>query len=397
MLSCLRRGFDLLAQHGLGRFDLASLPQEDPVVYDMLGRADSLGVFQVESRAQMNFLPRMQPRCFYDLVIEVAIVRPGPIQGDMVHPYLRRRNGEEPVTLPSDALGKVLGKTLGVPLFQEQAMQIAITGAGFSPDEADRLRRALATFKKHGDVGMFRDLFLRGMARNGYDPDFAARCFGQIEGFGSYGFPESHAASFALLVYASAWMKCHHPGIFACALLNSQPMGFYAPAQIVRDAREHGVTVRPVCINASGWDNAMEPDERGGLALRLGFRQVKGVGADSAEWIVAARGNGYRSVQDVWRKAGVPPRDITALAEADAFASLGLARRDALWQARAIGGARPLPLFDGDMDGEGGAEPPPNLPAARLGEEVVEDYLRLRLSLRAHPVALLRAALTPGM
>ncbi len=397
MLSCLRRGFDLMARHGLGRFDLASLPQEDPVVYDMLGRADSLGVFQVESRAQMNFLPRMQPRCFYDLVIEVAIVRPGPIQGDMVHPYLRRRNGQEAVTLPSDALGAVLGKTLGVPLFQEQAMQIAITGAGFSPDEADRLRRSLATFKKHGDVGVFRDRFLRGMARNGYDPDFAARCFGQIEGFGSYGFPESHAASFALLVYASAWMKCHHPGIFACALLNSQPMGFYAPAQIVRDAREHGVTVRPVCINASGWDNAMEPDERGGMALRLGFRQVKGVGADSAEWIVAARGNGYRSVDDVWRKADVPPRDITALAEADAFASLGLSRRDALWQARAIGGARPLPLFAGDMDGEGGHEPPPNLPEARLGEEVVEDYLRLRLSLRAHPVALLRAALTPGM
>ncbi|MGS4946294.1 error-prone DNA polymerase [Meridianimarinicoccus sp. RP-17] len=396
MLSCLRRGFDLLARHGLGRFDLASLPQEDSIVYDMLGRADSLGVFQVESRAQMNFLPRMQPRCFYDLVIEVAIVRPGPIQGDMVHPYLRRRNGEEAVTLPSDALGKVLGKTLGVPLFQEQAMQIAITGAGFTPEEADRLRRSLATFKKHGDVGVFRDRFLRGMARNGYDADFAARCFGQIEGFGSYGFPESHAASFALLVYASAWMKCHHPGIFACALLNAQPMGFYAPAQIVRDAREHGVTVRPVCINASGWDNAMEPDERGGLALRLGFRQVKGVGADSAEWIVAARGNGYRGVDDVWRKAGVPPRDITALAEADAFASLGLSRRDALWQARAIGGARPLPLFD-DMDGEGGFEPPPNLPAARLGEEVVEDYLRLRLSLRAHPVALLRAALTPGM
>jgi DNA polymerase III alpha subunit len=315
----------------------------------------------------------------------------------MVHPYLRRRRGEEKVEFPSDELGRVLAKTLGVPLFQEQAMQIAITGAGFSPEEADRLRRALATFKKHGDVGMFRDRFLRDMARNGYDADFAARCFGQIEGFGSYGFPESHAASFALLVYASAWMKCHHPGIFACALLNSQPMGFYAPAQIVRDAREHGVTVRPVCINASGWDNAMEPDERGGLALRLGFRQVKGVGADSAEWIVAARGNGYRGVQDVWRKAGVPPRDITALAEADAFASLGLTRRDALWQARPIGGARPLPLFDGDMDGEGGHELPPNLPAARLGEEVVEDYLRLRLSLRAHPVALLRAALTPGM
>ncbi|QIE41233.1 error-prone DNA polymerase [Rhodobacteraceae bacterium SC52] len=397
MLSCLRKGFDLLGQHALGRFDLASLPQEDPQVYDMLGRADSLGVFQVESRAQMNFLPRMQPRCFYDLVIEVAIVRPGPIQGDMVHPYLRRRNGEESVTFPSDALGAVLGKTLGVPLFQEQAMQIAITGAGFTPDEADRLRRSLATFKKHGSVSEFRDRFLRGMAKNGYDSDFAERCFGQIEGFGSYGFPESHAASFALLVYASAWMKCHHPGIFACALLNSQPMGFYAPAQIVRDAREHGVTVLPVCVNASAWDNIMEPAEQGGLALRLGFRQIKGLREEAAAWIEAARGNGYRGVQDVWRKAGVPPRQIVALAEGDAFAALGLSRRDALWQARAITAEKPLPLFAGELDGEGGLEPAAHLPRMTLGEEVVEDYLSLRLSLRAHPLALLRADLTPDM
>ncbi|PWR04374.1 error-prone DNA polymerase [Meridianimarinicoccus roseus] len=396
MLSCLRKGFDLMARHGLARHDLASLPQEDPLVYDMLGRADSLGVFQVESRAQMNFLPRMQPRCFYDLVIEVAIVRPGPIQGDMVHPYLRRRNGEEAVRFPSDALGAVLGKTLGVPLFQEQAMQIAITGAGFTPDEADRLRRSLATFKKHGNVSEFRDRFLRGMARNGYDRDFAERCFSQIEGFGSYGFPESHAASFALLVYASAWMKCHHPGIFACALLNSQPMGFYAPAQIVRDARAHGVTVLPVCINASTWDNTMEPSDDGGLALRLGFRQLKGLREDTADWIEAARGNGYRGVQDVWRKAGVPPRQIVALAEADAFASLGLSRREALWQARAITAEKPLPLFAGELDGEGGSEPAAYLPRMTLGEEVVEDYTAMRLSLRAHPVALLRAALTPG-
>jgi len=277
MLTCIRKAFELLARHHGQEHTLATLPPEDPRVYDMLCRADSVGVFQVESRAQMNFLPRMRPRCFYDLVIEVAIIRPGPIQGDMVHPYIRRRNGEEQVSFPSDALGAVLGKTLGVPLFQEQAMQIAITGAGFSPDEADRLRRSLATFKKHGSVSEFRDRFLRGMKRNGYDMDFAERCFSQIEGFGSYGFPESHAASFALLVYASAWIKCHHPGIFACALLNSQPMGFYAPAQIVRDAREHGVTVRPVCINASYWDNVMEPDGNGGLALRLGFRHVKGL------------------------------------------------------------------------------------------------------------------------
>ncbi|MEM6618846.1 MAG: error-prone DNA polymerase, partial [Pseudomonadota bacterium] len=268
MLSCVRKAFDLIEAHHGTRYSLATVPPEDPVVYDMLCEADSLGVFQVESRAQMNFLPRMRPRCFYDLVIEVAIIRPGPIQGDMVHPYLRRRRGEEKVTFPSDALGEVLGKTLGVPLFQEQAMQIAIIGAGFTPDQADRLRRALATFKKKGNISEFRDMFMAGMAQNGYEPDFAARCFSQIEGFGSYGFPESHAASFALLVYASAWLKHHHPGIFACALLNSQPMGFYAPAQIVRDAREHGVEVRPVCVNASFWDNVMEPDGRGGLALR---------------------------------------------------------------------------------------------------------------------------------
>src|SRR6056297_2780461 len=269
MLTCIRKAFALLQQHHGLTHDLASLPPEDPAVYDMLCEADSLGVFQVESRAQMNFLPRMRPRCFYDLVIEVAIVRPGPIQGDMVHPYLRRRRGEEEVTFPSDALGAVLGTTLGVPLFQEQAMQIAIVGAGFSPEEADRLRRALATFKKHGNVGEFRDRFLRGMRANGYDMAFAERCFSQIEGFGSYGFPESHAASFAHLVYASAWIKHHHPAVFACALLNAQPMGFYAPAQIVRDAREHGVTVRPVCINASYWDNTLEPDWQGRLALRL--------------------------------------------------------------------------------------------------------------------------------
>ena len=275
MLSCIRKAFDLIQQHHQTDYTLATLPPEDPAVYDMLCAADSLGVFQVESRAQMNFLPRMKPRCFYDLVIETAIVRPGPIQGDMVHPYLRRRNGEEQVQFPSDELGRVLGKTLGVPLFQEQAMQIAILGAGFTPEEADMLRRSLATFKKNGNVSDFRIRFMRGMRENGYEEDFAARCFSQIEGFGSYGFPESHAASFALLVYASAWLKRHHPGIFACALLNSQPMGFYAPAQIVRDAREHGVEVLPVCVNRSFWDNVMEADGRGGIALRLGFRQIK--------------------------------------------------------------------------------------------------------------------------
>ena len=396
MLTCIRKAFDLIDQHHRARHTLATLPPEDARVYDMLCRADSIGVFQVESRAQMNFLPRMRPRNFYDLVIEVAIIRPGPIQGDMVHPYIRRRNGEEAVSFPSDELGQVLGKTLGVPLFQEQAMQIAIVGAGFTPEQADRLRRSLATFKKHGNVSEFRTLFMRGMRRNGYDEDFAARCFSQIEGFGSYGFPESHAASFALLVYASAWIKCHHPGIFACALLNSQPMGFYAPAQIVRDAREHGVVVRPVCINASFWDNVMEPDGRGGLALRLGFRQIKGLAEEDATWLTAARGNGYVEVGDVWRRAGLGPAVLERLAEADAFAALGVTRREALWAAKAIASAKPLPLFARDMEGEAIDEPTAHLPEMSLGENVVEDYVATRLSLKAHPVGLLRHILTPG-
>jgi len=395
MLSCIRKAFDLVAQHHGPRYTLATLPQEDPKVYDMLCRADSIGVFQVESRAQMNFLPRMKPRTFYDLVIEVAIVRPGPIQGNMVHPYIRRRNEQEAVSFPSDALGAVLAKTLGVPLFQEQAMQIAIIGAGFTPDEADRLRRALATFKKHGNISDFKTRFLRGMENNGYEADFSTRCFSQIEGFGSYGFPESHAASFAFLVYASAWLKCHHPGVFACALLNSQPMGFYAPAQIVRDARAHDVAVQPICINESYWDNAMQPDGQGGLALRLGFRQIKGLREDDAVWISAARGNGYLSVEDVWRRAGLAPAVLARLAEADVFAGLGLTRRQALWEAKALRSTAPLPLFGGDIEGEGIVEPAAYLPQMSLGEQVVEDYAAMRLSLRAHPVALIRHLLTP--
>ena len=394
MLSCIRKAFDLLKKHHSTRYTLATLPPEDPQVYDMLCEADSLGVFQVESRAQMNFLPRMRPRSFYDLVIQVAIIRPGPIQGDMVHPYLRRRNGLEVVTFPSDDLGKVLGKTLGVPLFQEQAMQIAIIGAGFTPTEADRLRRSLATFKKHGSVSEFHDRFLQGMADRGYPEEFAARCFAQIEGFGSYGFPESHAASFALLVYASAWIKKHHPGIFACALLNSQPMGFYAPAQIVRDARAHGVVVLPPDINQSQWDNVME--ERGGrLAVRLGFRQIKGMAEEEAQWIVAARGNGYLTVEDVWRRAGVQPATVSRLAEADVFASLGAGRREALWAAKALTGEEPLPLFAGLIEGEGIVEPAVQFRAMSEGEAVVEDYVSFRLTLRSHPVALLRHILTP--
>jgi DNA-directed DNA polymerase III PolC len=397
MLSCIRKAFDLLKQHHQADYTLATLPPEDPAVYDMLCTSDSLGVFQVESRAQMNFLPRMRPRCFYDLVIQVAIIRPGPIQGDMVHPFIRRRNGEEAVHFPSNDLGRVLGKTLGVPLFQEQAMQIAITGAGFTAEEADRLRRALATFKKHGNVSEFRTRFLRGMRANGYDQDFAERCFSQIEGFGSYGFPESHAASFALLVYASAWLKRHHPGIFACALLNSQPMGFYAPAQIVRDARDHGVEVRPVCINRSRWDNVMERTERGDLALRLGFRQIKAMREEEADWLTAARGNGYTAVDDVWRRAGLEAKTLTILAEADAFATLGISRRDALWAARALVPKKELPLFSGDLDGEGIVEAAVHLPQMTEGEAVVEDYVAMRLTLRSHPVALIRDRLSPGI
>ena len=395
MLTCIRKSFDMIKQHFGDNYTLANLPAEDPKVYDMLCRADSIGVFQVESRAQMNFLPRMKPRCFYDLVIQVAIVRPGPIQGDMVHPYIRRRNGEEVVNFPSDKLGKVLGKTLGVPLFQEQAMQIAIIGANFSPDEADRLRRALATFKKHGNVSEFLNRFINGMLKNGYDEDFAKRCFSQIEGFGSYGFPESHAASFALLVYASAWVKFHYPQIFACALLNSQPMGFYAPAQIIRDAKEHNVTVNPVCINHSFWDNTLEPDGIGGHAVRLGFRQIKGMKEEDAIWINTTRGNGYSSVHDVWRRAGISPNLLAHLAEADVFLALGYSRRKALWEAKAIKPHKPLPLFTDDLGDEFINEPSPNLPVMTTGEEVIEDYAALRFSLRAHPVALLRSYLTP--
>lgn len=394
MLTAIRKCFDLIALHRGPRHDLETLPRECPDTYEMLCRGDSVGVFQVESRAQMNFLPRMQPRQFYDLVIEVAIVRPGPIQGGMVHPYLRRRQGREPVVLPSTDLRPVLERTLGVPLFQEQAMQIAVVAAGFTPDEADRLRRSLATFRRMGTIGTFRDRFIGGMLERGYDPAFAEACFAQIEGFGEYGFPESHAASFALLVYASAWMKRHHPAAFTCALLNSQPMGFYAPAQLVRDAREHGVEVRPVCVNRSDWDCTLEPRPDGRLALRLGFRQIKGLREEDAAWIVAARGNGYPDVESLWRRAGVPPAALERLAEGDAFAGLPLNRRDALWAVRAIRAPRPLPLFG--AEGEGLREGLPDLPHLTLGEQVVEDYLSLRLSLRAHPMELMRPHL-PGL
>ena len=394
MLTCIRKAFALIAQHGGPEYSIASVPQEDTATYDMLCGADAVGVFQVESRAQLNFLPRMKPREFYDLVIEVAIVRPGPIQGGMVQPYIKRRQGLESVSFPSRALEGVLGKTLGVPLFQEQAMQIAVVAAGFTPEDADRLRRSLATFRRMGTIGGFREQFIDGMLANGYEPDFAARCFSQIEGFAEYGFPESHAAAFALLAYVSAWLKCHYPAVFACALLNAQPMGFYAPAQIVRDVRDHQVEVRPVCVNNSDWDNTLERRADGTLSLRLGFRQIRGFREEDARWIVAARGNGYRDPESLWLRAGIKPAVLERLAEADAFADTGLGRRNALWQVKAIRGAEPLPLFNDPIEGEGIHEPRAELPAMQLGEEVVEDYIAMRLSLRAHPMELLRPSIS---
>ncbi|RED50775.1 error-prone DNA polymerase [Aestuariispira insulae] len=395
MLTCIRKGFELLKTHYGRNYNLAMVPQGDAKTYDMLCRADSLGVFQVESRAQMAFLPRMKPRNFYDLVIEVAIVRPGPIQGDMVHPYLRRRNGEETVIFPSKELEQVLGKTLGVPLFQEQAMQIAIVAAGFTPSEADQLRRAMATFRHTGKVHTFHEKMVRGMLERGYDREFAERCFRQIEGFGEYGFPESHAASFALLVYVSAWMKCHYPAVFACALLNSQPMGFYAPAQIVRDARDHGVEVLPPDINESDWDCALQPSIHG-HALRLGLRMIKGLAQAEAEEILAFRGNGYRRVEDIWRRAGVSRKALNALARADAYASFDLDRRAAIWATKGIAGDKPLPLFQNAGEAERGDDPEVALPAMSLGAEVVTDYKAIKLSLRAHPLELMRPSL-PGV
>ena len=402
MLSCMRRAFDLLAEHKDIRLDLATIPAEDPRTYAMIRKADTLGTFQIESRAQMAMLPRIKPRTFYDLVIEVAIVRPGPIQGDMVHPYLRRREGKEEVTFPKPELEAVLGKTLGVPLFQEQAMRVAIECAGFSAGEADQLRRAMATFKHTGGVSKFGTKLIEGMVANGYDREFAERTFRQLEGFGSYGFPESHAASFALIAYASSWMKCWHPDAFCCALLNAQPMGFYAPAQIVRDARDHGVEVRPVCINASRWDCTLEPiegdDSR--FAVRLGLRLVKGLGnAEAARLVSSREETSFASVDDLWRQAGIPAVALVELAEADAFRpSLGLARREALWAIKALRD-EPLPLFAAAANREAGivpeqAEPEVHLKPMEAGREVVEDYGHVGLSLRRHPVSFLRSDLT---
>jgi len=442
MLGCMRRAFDLLRAHKSIDMNLSSAPlqEDDPATFEMIQRADTLGTFQIESRAQMSMLPRMKPKEFYDLVIEVAIVRPGPIQGDMVHPYLRRREGKEPVEYPSEALRQVLEKTLGVPLFQEQAMKVAIEGAGFTPAEADALRRSMATFKFTGGVGEFKDKMINGMIERGYTRDFATRTFKQIEGFGSYGFPESHAASFAKIAYASSWMKCHHPDVFCAALLNAQPMGFYAPAQIVRDAREHGVEVRPVCINASGWDCTLEDPPRNGegdhpkggggaraqrvllpsgrhggfaaappprfarspspakagedlLPLRLGLRMTAGLSGKEAEKILQARATGrFVSVEDAWRRSGVSRGALERLANADAFHGLLLSRRQALWQVRGLRDA-PLPLFAAAGIREEAREPAVRLTPMTEGREVVEDYRHVQLSLRAHPLSFLRPEL----
>ena len=401
MLSCLRRGFALMRAHGLGDHDLDTIPDAEPAVYDMLCKGDSIGVFQVESRAQINMLPRLRPRELYDLVIQVAIVRPGPIEGDMVHPYLRRRAKKEAVDYPSpspehgpaDELKAILGKTEGVPLFQEQAMSLAIKAAKFTPDEANQLRKAMATFRNVGKMEDFQAKLVEGMVVRGYQRDFATRCYKQIEGFGSYGFPESHALSFARLVYVSSWLKCFHPAVFGCAILNSQPMGFYAPAQLVQDARDHGVPVRPVDVNASEWDNALEPCDDASLAIRLGLRQVDGFRRDWADAMVTARTHAYASVEDLAARAALPSRALRLLAGADALGSLDLTRRTGVWEV-ARTPPRQLSLFAAAGAPELAAEPDAALPAMPPGEEVAADYQTTRLSLKDHPMRFLRPVFT---
>jgi error-prone DNA polymerase len=397
MLTCIRKSFDLISAHYGTNFTLATVPKEDPRVYEMLCKGDSIGVFQVESRAQINMLPRLRPRTFYDLVIEVAIVRPGPIQGDMVHPYLRRRNGEEIIAYPSPGpphdpaeLKNILGRTLGVPIFQEQAMKIAIEAAEFSPAEANELRKAMATFRSRGTIELLQDKMVGRMVARGYEEDFARRCFDQIKGFGEYGFPESHAASFAQLVYVSSWLKCHYPDAFCAALLNSQPMGFYAPAQLVRDATDHGVEVRPPDVNYSHWDSTLEPSQVG-FALRLGLRQITGFRIDAATRLVDARDAPFRDLKVLQDRAGLTAPHVRRLAEADALRSMFLDRRQALWDASALRDAPDLPLFQGARDE--GMEAPVALPAMPVCEQVVADYQTLRLSLKKHPMAFLRRSL----
>ncbi|MEM9582601.1 MAG: error-prone DNA polymerase [Pseudomonadota bacterium] len=401
MLTCIRKCFDLLDAHYGDSFELATVPPDDEATYDMLCKGDSLGVFQVESRAQMAMLPKLRPRRFYDLVIEVAIVRPGPIQGDMVHPYLRRRQGIEKVNYPApgpdhpqDELFKILGRTLGVPIFQEQAMQIAMDAAKFSPKEANELRKAMATFRSKGTIGALEDKMVGRMTERGYDPVFAARCFSQIKGFGDYGFPESHAASFAKLVYVSSWMKCHYPAAFACALLNSQPMGFYAPAQIVRCAREHGVEVRPADVNYSNWDNTLEPVSDKEFALRIGLRQIDGLREDAMQRLVAARDAPYENFAEMKKRARLDAGSCRKLAAADALRSMGLDRRQALWETQALKDAPDLPIFTHADARDIGVEPEVRLPEMPRAEHVVADYQTLRLSLKAHPMRFFRSSLT---
>jgi error-prone DNA polymerase len=390
MLTCIRKAFDLAKQHYNLDLTLANIPQDDPAVYAMISHAETIGVFQIESRAQMAMLPRLKPQCFYDLVIEVAIVRPGPIQGDMVHPYLRRRNGEEPVEYPSKELEDILGKTLGVPLFQEQAMKIAIVAAGFTPTEADELRRAMATFKSLGVVSRFGEKLVNGMRARGYTQEYAHRIFKQLEGFGSYGFPESHAASFALLVYVSSWLKCYYPDVFSTALLNSMPMGFYQPAQIIIDARKNGVEVRPVDVNASGWDNILEERSDKYCPIRLGFRQVKGIREEDLQLLVQNRKEGYTSISALV-EAGVPVSTLEKLADADGFRSMGLDRRRALWEVSALDD-QPVALFAGQPS-ESATEERVSLPEMSAAEQVFQDYATTSLSLKAHPVSFVREKL----
>jgi error-prone DNA polymerase len=390
MLTCIRKAFDLAKLHYNLDLTLANIPQDIPEVYDMICHADTIGVFQIESRAQQSMLPRLKPRNFYDLVIEVAIVRPGPIQGDMVHPYLRRRNKEEPVEYPSKDLKEILSRTLGIPLFQEQAMKIAITAAGFTPSEADELRRSMATFKAKGMVERFEEKLISGMMQKGYQREYAHRVFKQLEGFGSYGFPESHAASFALLVYVSSWLKCFYPDVFACALLNSMPMGFYQPAQIVIDARKHDVDVRPVDINLSDWDNKLEEKSGKYCAMRLGFRQVKGLRDDDMQLLVSKRSTGFSSIIEL-RNAGISQSVLEKLADADTFNSIGLDRRKALWEI-STGNDQPTGIFTGQPADQSG-EDKVKLPVMRTSEHVVLDYASTSLSLKAHPVSFVREKL----
>jgi error-prone DNA polymerase len=397
MLGCLRRFFDMAAAEKGVTLDLASIPQDDPVVYDMICRADTVGVFQIESRAQMSMLPRLKPRTLDDLTIEVAVVRPGPIQGQMVHPYLRRREGTEPVDYPTAAFKRVLERTLGIPLFQEQAMAIAIHCAGFTAGEADQLRRSMATFKFTGGVRHFKEKLVAGMITNKYSPAFAETTFSQLEGFGSYGFPMSHAASFAIIAYASAWAKHHHPDIFLAAILNAQPMGFYPAAQLIADARRHGVEVRPVDVNHSRWDCTLEGSGPGPRPVRLGLRLVAGLGEAEAAKLVGARCEPYADMADLHRRSRIGIGALTRLAEADAFGSFGLSRREAAWAIRVLRDTV-LPLFEAADTGAGQIipempEPIFALKPARAGREVVDDYAALGFSLKAHPVAFLREGL----